>query len=274
MAFEQDSGELAWAVVLKIDAFSAQARGDLLLLASTEQVVALRGDTGDQVWSSDSTSLLSAATSDRVHTVWGAQVRALALADGAELWSTELPDATSSVQLSGDRLLAQVGDEIVALSADDGEQLWTTPIDTGEDSSIDVVGDATVVVSGEDEAVALDSVSGKRLSDDQFHLDDEVWIDSFGFRLTTGPVVLLSFEQEGWAQVADGTTGDPIGRVEGNWPTLSATTLYSRVDGELTAYRIADMEERWSLDIDGSGVVVPGDDLIVVITETGVELWT
>jgi outer membrane protein assembly factor BamB len=271
VSFDQRSGERNWQ--LERDGFfNALPHGGLLLGKTPDELVAYAGDTGEQAWAVPGSH--AEAGSDHVYLAEGETVRAVGLDDGEEAWSASLSGPVSDIAFSGDRVVATSEDEVVALAPDGGDELWRADVRAGAEATVAVAGASTFVVSGSDDTVALARASGDVLDDKAFHLDRELWADEKRLPLyaDAGLLVFLHADPP-WTEVVDGATGERIGRLE-IVASASRTMLYAVEDDVLTAYRTRDLAEQWSVDVPGGQFVYPGDDVIVVSTGAGYELWS
>jgi outer membrane protein assembly factor BamB len=273
-SYEPGRGDLRWTTAVDEPLYQVFRHGDRLVGSSGAHVVAFRVDTGEEVWSEPIDGIQAEVDGGRVYVADGEEVQALSLDDGKEVWSTDLSDDVDTLVVAGDRVVASAGDVVVGLSAGSGEQAWASDADVGDTGALNAVSGSTLVVTGSDDTVAIDTRTGKVREDRGFDVDEDDW-GGIAYGLPGGRILVFD-DESGGAVLLDGGSGERIARVDAVLDTMSKSMLFAadEDEGEISAYRVDDLEKAWTLDVDGVAALTVGEGSMVVQTDDGYELWS
>lgn len=299
------SGDEAWDDATSVDeAYSITGFSGYVAVETSESVVVLDVSNGSEVWSEDGG--LSLVTEDGVAVVneynydddegESSTVRGIELSSGDELWDVE-----GYVERCGDLLLAVDGDDLSLIDARSGEERWSeradspnqtacsdavvayvaegedevTVLDGGDGSevgSIDIPGSdsASVAVFGDDVYVTGDGeVSRNRVGGDIEELWSENGPDEAYLILLAGDTLIVTGDSAVEALAV--SDGGSLGRVRGGDDVvdleITAQSVIFAEDDAIEAYRISDLEDRWSLDVDDASEMAVGADRVFVLAD-------
>lgn len=168
LALDRDAGELVWSAPIATT-WAPLPVGDLVIVASTDELVALRTASGHVAWRSPGPPLTAppALVSGLVVLTSGnGDVRAVAARSGADAWQAALgakahhPPAVSP---DGGVLVFALDDgHVVAIRGDSGRTLWRQPFQSA--LAAPAMAKDRVIVGGTDNVVrALHVVTGREL---------------------------------------------------------------------------------------------------------------
>ncbi len=210
---------------------------------------ALTTTTGDELWEEDGAVTGICGSTAVLHD--DDDLLALDLGTGDQKWSESVGDYAPA-GCSGSRAFVIEDEDVAAFDLDSGEELWSERV---RGASTMFTLDDVLIVRTDGDVIGLAAATG-----------EEVWsVDQDDF--PAYQVIDLGGEQalgrgDGRATVVDLTTGDDIDSTRtGDGNLIFGTSSFLVLDDdEVTAHRMVDVEEQWSVDVDDEAMWLAASD--------------